>query len=367
MINLIKQKYQPIGQHNIYTKFDLNRDIKSKQKETVTSTVWSTSVVNLDTHFSSSYQTATQKQYYVDVYNGIPSSTDSLVQYSVAYGNRLGSGSDSQGELNDSPARAIYSQFKQLLLEPTDDSFVTEGSGSTDSIYVITFKRNRIKERLGTDSIEIPLQTVSARAVNATGSVTVSGAVVTLIDDSSINNLPVVGTYGRVFNLVSGSNGTVFNSAAPVYYGKVYPDFGCVVLDGNVLDQKVGFKTNLSSSVEGNNHFTLFRSISGSASVTDSVRVLPYAFYARTEERVSSTHYFVRVFNNDYNYSNNPSFVSGSDGFLSQPGFKLNPVTYITTIGLYNDHHELLAVAKTSKPIMKSPSLEALIQVKLDF
>jgi hypothetical protein len=366
MINSIKQKYQPIGQSSVYSKF-ATEDIIKQQNEKVTAGVWSNGLANLDTHFSSSYQTSTQKQYYVDVYNALPSATDSLVQYSIAYGHRLGSGSDSQGELNDSPSRAIYSQFKQILLDQSADSFVTVGSGSTDSIYVITFKRNRIKERLGVGTIEIPIQTISTRTSNATGSVTTSGAVITLMDDSSINSNPTIGTYGRVYNLVSGSLGTVFNSAAPHYYGTVYPDFGCVVIDGNVLDQKVAFKTNVSSSSEGNNHFALFRAISGSGTVLDGDRGNNYAFYARNEEKITSTHFFVRVKNQHFNYSNNPSYVTGSNGDLSQTTFKTDPITYITTVGLYNDHNELLAVAKVSKPILKSFQKEALIQVKLDF
>lgn len=365
MINLIKQKYQPIGQ-TTFTRFD-ESDVVKQQKETVTGGVWSSGLANLDTHHSSSTQTTSQKQYYLDVYNGLPSNTDSLVQYSVAYGHRLGSGSDSVGDLNDSPSRAVYSQFKQLLLDPTAGSFTTYGSGSTDSIYVITFKRNRIKERLGKGTIEIPLQTINTRAANATGSVTTSGSVYTLIDDSSINLNPTVGTYGRVYNLVSGSNNTVYNAASPVYYGTVYPDFGCVIIDGNVLDQKLAFKTNVSSSSEGNNHFALFRSISGSGTVTDASRSAPYAFFARNEEKITSTHFFVRVKNSQYNYSNNPSYVTGSSGDLSQLNFKIDPVTYITTVGMYNDHNELLAIAKVSKPILKSFSKEALIQVKLDF
>ena len=48
-------------------------------------------------------------------------------------------------------------------------------------------------------------------------------------------------------------------------------------------------------------------------------------------------------------------------------GFKSDPKSYITTVGLYNDAKELLAVAKLSKPLFKSFSREAVIKVKLDF
>ena len=44
-----------------------------------------------------------------------------------------------------------------------------------------------------------------------------------------------------------------------------------------------------------------------------------------------------------------------------------NPRTYITTIGLYNDANELVAVAKMSQPLSKDFTKEALIKVKLDY
>ena len=44
-----------------------------------------------------------------------------------------------------------------------------------------------------------------------------------------------------------------------------------------------------------------------------------------------------------------------------------NPKVYITTVGLYNDTNDLVAVAKLSQPIAKDFSKEALIRVKLDY
>ena len=80
-----------------------------------------------------------------------------------------------------------------------------------------------------------------------------------------------------------------------------------------------------------------------------------------------STFFFTRVKNAEYNFSNNPSYVTGSDGDLGQSTFIGDPKTYITTVGLYNNDNELLAIAKLSKPILKSFSNEVLVKVKLDF
>jgi hypothetical protein len=73
------------------------------------------------------------------------------------------------------------------------------------------------------------------------------------------------------------------------------------------------------------------------------------------------------VLNKDYNFSANPTFFTGSDGAFTNATFFKDPKVFITQVGLYNDENELLAVAKLSKPILKSYSREAIIKVKLDF
>lgn len=139
-----------------FTKFDLVNDVVRNQTETVTAGLWSDNLASLTTYFTASNLTTSQRRYYIDVYQSNPAADGAAIQYSLAYGHALGSGSDSQGQLNDSPSKAIYSQYRQLLLAPTDTRFTTAGSGSTDSIYIVNFKRNRLKERLDAGNFEIP-------------------------------------------------------------------------------------------------------------------------------------------------------------------------------------------------------------------
>ncbi len=351
----------------VFTKFDTVNDVVSNQIEVVTAGVWSDGIASLTTFFTSSTQTNTQRTYYVDVAQKTPAATGSAVQFSLAFGHALGSGSDSQGQLNDAASKAIYSQYRQLLLNPNDTRFTTAGSGSTDYVYVVNFKRDRIKERLDAGNWELPLVAITSRATNATGSVVTGSGVIKLIDDSSAST----GTFadsGKVYNIVSGSISTgIYDSSTPTYYGLAYPDHGVLVLDGKMLDQQLGFATNTGSSSEGNNHFVLFHSISGSSFFTDPQTNDPYGFQARNSEKITSTHYFVRIKNAEYNFSNNPSYVTGSVGEIAETTFVGDPKTYITTVGLYNNTQELLAVAKLSKPLLKSFQREALIRVKLDF
>jgi len=353
-----------------YTTFDSVNDIVSKQTEIVSATVWSTGTAGLSTVFTSSAQTQDQRRYYVDILNATPSDSTSATQFSIAYGHALGSGSQSVGQLNDSPSRAIYGQYRQLLLSPEDTRFTTEGSGSTESIYVINFKRSLLKERLDPGNFELPLaaMTNTTNISNKTGSLTASGSVITLIDDSSEASAKL-GESGRVYSIVSGSiNGGIYKvGGKSVYYGLAYPDYGTLILDGKMLDQQLNFRTNTGSSNEGNNHFSLFHSISGSLLQQNLGTADNYVFLARNTEKITSTHYFVRIKNAEYNFSNNPSYVTGSVGQIKEKSFIDDPKTYVTTIGLYNNRLELLAVAKLSKPLLKSFQREALIRVKLDF
>jgi hypothetical protein len=345
-----------------FTKFNSVEDIVDKQTQIVTAGLWSDNQGLLDTYYTASSQTDSQRRYYIDTYQKSPEAEGASVQFACAFGHVLGSGSSNA---NDNPAsKAVYAQYKQLLLDPSSTRFITNGSGSTEYIYVVNVQRNRMKEQLDAGNWQLPLSTISSsRATNATGSVLLSGSAktFTFIDDSSVSQ-GIQTSAGTVYNVVSGSidNG-VYNTTGRIYYGLFYPKYGTIVLDGKMLDQDLGFTTNTGSNSEGNNHFALFHSISGSFGANGQ------AFEARNQETVTSTHYFVRIKNGNYNFSNNPSFTTGSVGQFSQSTFIGDPKTYITTVGLYNNSQELLAVAKMSKPLLKNFSKEALIRVKLDF
>jgi hypothetical protein len=90
-------------------------------------------------------------------------------------------------------------------------------------------------------------------------------------------------------------------------------------------------------------------------------------FQARREEEIKSTHYFCRVKNNMFNYSQNPTYFTGTSAELTNTTCIQDPKAYICTVGLYNNNDELLAVAKLSQPLLKSRDREAVIKVRLDF
>jgi hypothetical protein len=187
---------------------------------------------------------------------------------------------------------------------------------------------------------------------------------ITLIDDSTTTTTELAQLGGRVYNVRSGSiaNGIYTSDTTP--WGLFYPDRGVIVLNGQALDASASFATQrVPATASGyDNALKLFTSISGAMSSNVS-----RSFQGRTSEVIASTYYFVRMFNGEYNYTSNNSFVSGSTGILKYDSMVKDPQVYVTTIGLYDDSQELLAVAKLSKPVKKSFDRELVIKVKLDY
>ena len=81
---------------------------------------------------------------------------------------------------------------------------------------------------------------------------------------------------------------------------------------------------------------------------------------------LNSTIHFCRANHNDFNYSSNPTYLSNSKIRVKNTSIDQS-VTYITTVGLYSADNELLAVAKLSEPLKKTPDNELTIRVRLDY
>lgn len=348
----------PAGSFNtskrVYTALKVG-DVVEGGVEKVTRGLWSGNVGTLTTFHTSSAQSDIQKQYYYEVFDGISTGVTSESQFSVTYGHNQGSGSLGQNE--DSPSNAIYSQYAQILL-PDNQRIFKFNNTSTQHIYAINLNRARLKDRLDPGNFELHLAKLTGAATPAVHS---DDFVVSLIDNSG-DTQQAATQIGRVYSLVSGS---ILNGVqdASIEYGSVYPEQGVIILNAQKLDLAgLNFGTVTTSNTNGDNAFRLFTSISGAAAIN-----VNNGFAARNEERVQSTFYFVRAKNGEYNFSNNPSYTTGSNGAFKQTTFANNPKSYITTVGLYNSTQELLAVAKLSKPILKSFSNEVLVKVKLDF
>ena len=137
---------------------------------------------------------------------------------------------------------------------------------------------------------------------------------------------------------------------------------GTILLNSKALEVAggagggIGLTVTRTNGSNTSNYTAIFNAIKTGAS-----------FELNSQENVTSDYVFIRPQNAEFNYTTNPSFISGSTGEVIYSSFINNPQTYITTVGLYNDANELLAVAKLSRPLVKDFTKEALIRVKLDF
>jgi len=342
--------------------YDLQNDVLDDTQKVITST-WSDNTNALTAVHTSSTQadfsSATSKgAFFIDVYNKATGSEGAEIQYSVAYGHKNGSGSErftnAAGAESNSPTRVIYGQYRQLVFGDENQTFAFPGDGSTnahtpDDIYVINVNRSRYKNNLKPSTLNLTLSG--------------SGIGLLKLTDDSITSTgsAVVTNAGRQFNIVSGSSGIRSGSSNIQVtdsgsYGLFYPDSGFIVLNPSALKhQMANVLPEISSNLANNNHQKLANSINGGQS-----------FILDSEEKISSKYYFTRIKNSEFNFTTNPSFLDDS-GNLRYSSMENNPKVYITTVGLYNDTNDLVAVAKLSQPIAKDFTKEALIRVKLDY
>jgi len=329
----------------------------------VNSAMWAsgdTTLTGSEMHTSST-QYATSGEYYLDVYRADPIADPTQVsQFSVAFGDFAGKGESSlEGQTSGlTPTKAIYSQYAALLEDKnaTDADFKFDISGSTDSIYVINIGRNQLKERADSGNWEIKISGSSVHtfvdAFVGTGS-------------NDLGDGPI--------DIVSGSiaGGA---AASPTYtsYGKFYPNYGVMVFNASNIDATTGMSIDLSqyhygaysapytssTSMKKTAALGLFNAIKGGAH-----------FKARNTEHLHTRTYFCRIPSYAANFSSNPTYVKQTtqDGTFLHSSMVGNPKSYITTVGLYDEQHELLAVAKLSKPLLKSFNREALVRVRLEY
>lgn len=333
--------------------------------DSVSQTVWSNETVELSTFFTSSAQrvASLSGEYYLAVNQSLTSVAGSTPQFDIAYGDKTSGGGVYFNDAvpGKSTTSTIYGQYRTLVLEDEEKDFTFNSSYVPGYIYALSIERARYKEKLLPGTLSLILQGATGNAI-------------TLTDNSNDVTLPTYFGTQRAYQIVrqgaipgnsDGINAGYTNSGS---YGLFLPDTGLILLNGSALDQTpgtptianpnigIGLGTNRNLDVAGENNSKLFGAI-----------VRGSSFKLNCEETLSSDFIFVRSRNSEFNYSENPSFIKGSTGEVYWDSYINAPQTYVTTIGLYNDQTDLLAVAKLSKPLLKDFTKESLVRVKLDF
>jgi hypothetical protein len=326
--------------------------------DAISSICWTTGSPALTNFYTSSTQANDSSgDYYLNIFD---TAATSSIQFAIAYGNAAGSGSANYNNAVNglSPTATIFGQWQDLVIGDENTNFIF-GTITSSQFFALPIERQCYKESLFLGSLTL----------NLTGS---SGSI-RLTDNSNYVSSVQFNEAGRVLQLISGSAGTISPgalntsgySANSGSYGWLLPDIGTIILNplaladyavsGGIGLQYSGSAT-ASAAPNVSPNISMWKAISGST-----------GFTLNSQETITSDYVFVRPRSSEFNYSENPSFISGSTGEVLYPQFINNPQVYITTIGLYNDTNDLLAVAKLSRPLLKDFTKEALVRVKLDF
>ena len=280
----------------------------------------------------------------------------------------------------------IYNQMAQMLmghdstgtiLEFDKDGDILGGGVKLKEVFFLSFSRLLTKDEIKKDSFRLSLGTGSARSgygfVNQRSG-TDGSTLLTVGDYGAQTSYKVNSPAGEYGILYTGSGNPEPNESG---VGLIYYQAGIAVITASVFS---GDPVHTGSGDTGPHHYCEFgtgdnhmNSVSASlsgATIQHSVdgfrnRLVDISFNNTTE--LNSTIYFCRVNHNEFNYSANPSYLDSSKIRVKGDNPAAEPVSYITTIGLYSSDNELLAVAKLSEPLKKTPSNELTLRVRLDY
>ena len=329
--------------------------------------------------------TFTTASQYVDINWGIRSgcfddSTSMFYNSDSTYGGISPGPFTDQGKLSISKtASMIYKSLATNLNR--GDNFAFDGD-TVDLLGVLNFKRSQYRDRIQPGSFKLAYRS--------------SGSTYSSLTDNGTTNI------GSSFG---GSYSDILNGSVKV--GRLYHDEGMALLDlfktffpltadrdvsnRSVLLPFITGSTNVGDTGESIHKIGFF---SGSDVATVGEDILKRATYRNADPgdilsfysasysqslntltrdlsgcsfngqvNFSTKMYFCRAFSNEFNYSTNPTYSTGSN-FV----FRLDePQTFITTIGMFNEANQLLAVGKLSQPLKKDFGRESVIRVRLDF
>ena len=241
----------------------------------------------------------------------------------------------------------VYKQLAGLLLGNEDTNF-SFNSTPCHEVFALLFKRRIFKDELrkGQVSINIQMSGTGAGATTNVLSLTDTGA-------TSVYN---VGPAGDNASLYSGSTEV----------GKVYYNTGIVVFSTGVFGNNVG-SVYWSGSTANNMQLNQVATTGSIDSIIYGLKNRINQISIQNQTNLHSTIYFCRALNSDFNYSTNPTFVDSEGRIIPTSGTDNQTRAYITTVGLYDINDNLLAVAKASEPIKKSPDVELVFRVRLSY
>jgi hypothetical protein len=330
-------------------------------------------------------------------YPFLSSSANHIFDLTIGYSNNSGLSASANTQNKDKIQ--MYNQMAQVLMghdatgsirEFDEDGDLSAGGTKLREVFFVNFARLLQKDEIKKGSFEMELGITGSGPTAGAGSVTASfngtnfGKRIKVADLSGSNSYLVnspAGDYGILYVTSSTTDGSTYLKNDKVPVGLLFYQAGIAVVSGSVFNDSIQGGVLTSSYTTGQPgtiglgnpqektagatgfQFISGSSISGSAS---AIRNRLYNLKFNNTTELNSTVYFCRASHNEFNYSSNPTYLQSSKIRVKNESLD-QPVSYITTIGLYSANNELLAVAKTSEPLQKTPDTELVLRVRLDY
>jgi hypothetical protein len=305
------------------------------------------------------------------------------VLFYYGYGNYDGSGSQKNTIdatapaeiLNSTPSKILYRSIRNQILD-TDGKLKMDDSTEINDFFYIKIPRQIYKEKLLKKSLQLTL--------SGTNNISLQ-----LTDDGTTNYNPV--DTNPIVPIISGTLQTYYTGSenagggkqysTKIYYGIFDTNNGYIILNaekvgkyfasnGSAIGYTTASNTTLalpSYTYDGNSGGTLFKyyvNLRGFATALYSGSIKS-PFLLKGLETYTYDTYYVNVGAYDFNRSSNPTYLTGSNLNTFKPNLLQEDFVYITTIGLYNDDGDLLAIAKLSKPILKKRGDAKLFKINI--
>jgi len=306
------------------------------------------------------------------------------------------------GEISASKKNNIYNEMSQVLvgfdqtgsIERFDKDGDLTGGAKFDEVLVLNISRLLAKDGIQKGTFNLEMGVSGGVSASHGWTAGTFSERITIKDTNGTSSYKVnspKGEYGILY--ASNSQGTPldgYTSSTQAPCGLLYYQAGVAILSASMFmpTSSGGLLSASSQASTVQTNYMLWNSASApasygagswnikdsltSGSLTSPCEGFRHRFYNlsfNNETILNSTMYDCIVSGRDFNYSTNPTYLSGSQIIVknNDPSEQTPPKTFITTVGLYNSKHELMAVAKLSKPIEKNPTISVFFKVRLDY
>jgi len=286
-------------------------------------------------------------------YPYLSSSANHIFDMTVGYS--ANSSLSGAASIQNSKKINIYNQFSKVLVQPDltgsiqdfdQDGNISAGGTKMKECFFFPFSRLLVKDEIKKGSFQLTAY--------------LSGAYTSLLAPSTVYDALAQNDYK--VNSPAGEYGLLYTNSAgtgtPV--GHVYYQAGIAVLTGGIFNL---MSNQFNAAGEVLNAVLTGSSITGS---TDGFRHRFKNLQFNNTTELNSSIYFCRAGSSEFNYSSNPTYLSGSQVVIKNNRTD-TPASYVTSIGLYSSDNVLLATAKVSEPLKKDPTNELTLRVRLDY